>query len=168
MAVPLASKKPRRWPRRVLGVVLFVVLESAAFVTLGSLLSLVIEASWARWLGSLAASLGVPLLLAAVIAGRVREERALAVLGWGLLVVLLLGAGVPWLLAHDATRQAVARHGLFAAEQVAGPLSAKTRERWERFFLGTNSAVTPAATPVHPGGRPPAGPSPVPPPPAAR
>jgi hypothetical protein len=163
MAVTQASKKPRRWPRRLLAVILFLVLESAAFATLGSLLCEVIDASWARWLATLAASLGVPLLLAAIIAGRVREERALPVLGWGFLAILLLGAGIPWLAAHDATRQAVGRHGLFAADQVAGPLSAETRQRWERFFLGSSPPAAPAGPPAAPEAKPPAAPASPPP-----
>jgi hypothetical protein len=150
------STRPRRWPRRLLGFLVFLILWAGAFFTLGSLLFEIAEASWARWLGAISASLVGPLVLASILAGRVREERVMRVWIWSLFVLLALGAGLPWAVATRATRDAVARHGLWAVEEVAGPRSAEARASWRRFFAGEKAAPAPAA----PAATPPAAPAP--------
>jgi hypothetical protein len=157
----LRSSKPRRWPRRLLAFLVFLILWAGAFLTLGSLLFEIAEASWARWLTAIAASLVGPIVLASLVAGRAREERVMRIWFWSLFVLLALGAGLPWAVATRATRDAVARHGLWAVEQVAGPRSAETRASWHRFFASEKAALaTPAPAAPAPAG--PAAPAPAP------
>jgi low temperature requirement protein LtrA len=150
------GRKPKRWPRRLLFFFVFLVFEAAAFLTLGSLLFELVDATWARWLAVVGAALVGPLFLSAVIAGRAREKRIGATFRFTLLFLLMLGGGLPWLVAHDATRRAVARNGLWTVEQIAGSRSAETRASWHELFAPDPDPAP--APPPSPG--PPPGPGP--------